>query len=54
MIMSLSAVILAEYGTVLKKIDMRSIGWTGWKIVLLQPFSARGTMRILTGFTVIL
>ena len=51
---SLSAVILAEYGIALKKINMRSIGWTGWKIVLLQLFFVRGTMRILTGFTAIL
>lgn len=28
--------------------------WTGWKIVLLQLFFVRGTMRILTGFTAIL
>ena len=44
----------AEYGIALKKINMRSIGWTGWKIVLLQLFFVRGTMRILTGFTAIL
>lgn len=46
MIMSLSAVVLVEYGNVLKKINMRSIGWTGWKIVLLQLFFARETFSV--------
>ena len=53
-LLMLSAVILAEYGIALKKINMRGIGWTGWKIVLLQLFFAMGIMRILTGFTAIL
>ena len=46
MIVSLSAVVLVEYGNVLKKINMRSIGWTGWKIVFYNSFSAGKTFSV--------